>query len=278
MAYDGLKEIETQLGATVNNQEAQGTQIREAMRTYARDGYTLVFGHGFEYNAPAMEVAKEFPKTVFISSSGGETAANVGAFRFYLEQGFYLAGMTAALMSKTGKLAMIGGDEVPSIKSTFKAFEAGAKAAVPTIKVSTTFTGSGTDAAKAKLATLQAIGTGADFVIHQANMAASGVFEACKEKNVMAFGANLDQNNDPSNAVVASAIIVAKPAFVALAKQVKEGKYTGKIELMGMQEGAIDYLWNPALVNSIPKDVREKVDQAKADILSGKIVVPKDEF
>lgn len=278
MAYDGLKEIETELKATVNNQEAQGTQIREAMRTYAREGYKLIFGHGFEYNAPAMEVAKEFPNTVFISSSGAETAANVGAFRFYLEQGFYLAGMTAALMSKTGKLAMIGGDEVPSIKSTFKAFEAGAKAAKPGIVVTTTFTGSGQDVAKAKLATLQAISNGADMIIHQANAAAAGVFEACKEKKVMAFGANLDQNSDPSNSVLASAVIVAKPAFVALAKKVKEGSYQGQIELMGMKEGAIDFVWNPAMVNSIPADVRSQVEKAKADILSGALVVPKDEF
>ena len=65
------------------------------MRTYAQQGYSLVIGHGFEYNKPGVEVAKDFPDTVFVSSSGSETAKNAGALRFYLEQGCYLAGFVA---------------------------------------------------------------------------------------------------------------------------------------------------------------------------------------
>jgi basic membrane lipoprotein Med (substrate-binding protein (PBP1-ABC) superfamily) len=278
MAYGGLRAIESELGATVNNQEATGPKIRDAMRTYAQQGYRLVFGHGFEYNQPAVEVAKDFPNTIFVSSSGAETATNVGAFRFYLEQGFYLAGMMGALMSKSGAVAMIGGDNVPSIKSTFKGFRAGAEAARPGIKVIEVFTGNGVDIAAAKSATLQAIAQGADFVIHQANAAAQGVFEACKEKGVYAFGANLDQNENPSGIVIASAVIDAKPAFLSLARRVKEGRFTGEVVLMGMADEAIDFVVNPALRAKIPADVAAKIAEARAKIESGELVVPKDEF
>src|SRR5207302_1792090 len=119
----------------------------------------------------------------------GKTAPNAGAFRFYLEQGFYLCGFLAGSMSKTGKAAMIGGDDVPSIRSTFKGFSAGFLAARPNGQVIEVFTGNGQDVAAAKQATLNAIGQGADFVIHQANAAAQGVFDACKDKGVYAFGA-----------------------------------------------------------------------------------------
>lgn len=278
MAFDGLKAIELDLGATVNNQEATGAKIKDAMRSYAQQGYKLVFGHGFEYNEPAVEVAADFPETVFVSSSGAKTAANAGAFRFYLEQGFYLAGMTAGLMSKSGTVAMIGGDDVPSIRSTFDAFRAGAEAAKPGIKVIEAFTGSGQDVAKAKQATLTAIGQGADFVIHQANAAAQGVFDACKEKNVMAFGANLDQNANASGAVVASAVINAKPAFLKLAKSVKEGTFKGEVTLMGMADEAIDFVWNPAMADKVPGDVQKKIMDARDKIRSGELTVPKREF
>ena len=70
MAYDGLKAIEKDLGATVNTQEATGTKINDAMRSYAQEGYQLVIGHGFEYNEPGVALAEQFPKTVFVSSSG----------------------------------------------------------------------------------------------------------------------------------------------------------------------------------------------------------------
>jgi basic membrane lipoprotein Med (substrate-binding protein (PBP1-ABC) superfamily) len=278
LAYDGLQAIKSELGAEVNNQQAQGTQIKDAMRQYAQDGYSLVFGHGFEYNDPAFKIAGDFPNTVFVSSSGGETAANVGAFRFYLEQGFYLCGYMAGMMTKTGKAAVIGGPDVPSIHSTFEAFEAGFKAAKPNGRVISIFTGSGEDVAKAKQATLSAIGQGADFVIHQANAAAQGVFDACKEKNVYAFGANADQNNNPSGIVIASGVIVARPAFVALAKKVKEHTYKGEVTLMGMDKGAIDFVLNPALKDKVPADVQKKLGELAADIKSGKIEVPKRKF
>lgn len=278
MAYDGLKAIERELGATVNNQEATGPKIRDAMRTYAQDGYQLVFGHGFEYNEPGVELAKDFPNTVFVSSSGGGTAKNAGAFRFYLEQGFYLAGMTAAELSKTGKVAMIGGPDVPSIRSTFRAFAAGAKAVRPDIEVQEIFTGKDSDIAAARQATLSAADAGADLVIHQANAAAQGVFDAAKERGILAFGANADQNANPSGVVLASAVIVAEPAFVALARQVKEGKFEGSVVLMGMEQGAVDFVFNPALADRVPAEAKARIEQAAADIKSGKLVVPKDEF
>ncbi len=278
LANDGLMAIKSQLGAEVNQQEATGTQIKDAMRSYAQEGYNLIIGHGFEYNHPAYEVGKDFPKTVFVSSSGGETSENVGAFRFYLEQGFYLAGMMAASMSKTGTLAMIGGPDVPSIRSTFKAFRAGALSVNPKINVIETFTGDGADVAKAKQATLAAIGQGADFVIHQANAAAQGVFEACKEKGVLAFGANSDQNNNPTGVVIASAVIVAEPAFVELAKAVKAGTYHGTIQVVGMDTGAIEFVLNPAMQTKVPADVLKKLEETRAKIKDKTLTVPRDEF
>lgn len=278
MAYEGLKSIETELGAQVNNQEATGPKIRDAMRSYAQQGYDLVFGHGYEYNEPAIEVAKDFPDTVFISSSGGKTAKNAGAFRFYLEQGFFLAGYVAGLASKSHVVAMIGGDDVPSIRSTFKAFKAGALKANPNTRVIEVFTGNGTDSAAAKQATLKAIDEGADYVIHQANNAAQGVFEACKERKVWAFGANLNQNDNPSGVVMGSAVIIAKPAFLRLAQLVKNGAYQGSVTLMSMKDGAIDFVFNDALTSQLPEGVVRKTIEMRDSVLQEVQEVPKDDF
>ena len=276
MAYQGLQKVKTELGATVDNQEATGPKIKDAMRSYAQKGYSLVFGHGFEYNAPAVEVAKDFPNTVFVTSSGGGYAKNVGAIRFNLEQAFYLCGAYAALTSKTGTVGMVGGPDVPSIRSTFKAFRAGAVAAKPGTKVLETFTGKDNDVAAAKLAAEAQISQGADRLIHQANAAAQGVFDACKERNVYAFGANLDQNGNASGTILASAAIDAQPAFLQLAKKVKDGSFDGSVVLMTMEDGAIAFVPNPKL-NLFPEALA-KVEGMKNEILAGKIVVPKDKF
>ena len=278
MAYEGLMAIETALGAKVNNMEATDAQIRDSMRSYAQNGYDLVLGHGYEYNAPGLEVAEDFPDTVFVSSSGNLFSENSGTFRFHLEQGFYLAGYLAASMSQTGKIAAIGLNAIPSIKSTFRGFAHGARAANPDIVIIEPEMGSTSDIAAMKQATLAAINEGADFVIHQANEAAQGVFDACKEKGVYALGANLDQNDNPSGVVIASAVIVAKPAYVALAKEVRDGTYEGKVMLMGMSDGAIGFVVNPALADRIPARLLQTLDDLGQHIALGNLVIPMDEF
>lgn len=277
IAYEGLKGVESETGAKIVNSEAAGTKIKDAMRTYAQDGYKLVIGHGFEYNEPAFELGEQFPDTVFLSSSGDKTSKNVGALRFYLEQGFYLAGIVAADLSKSGKLAMIGLN-VPSINSTFKGFVAGAKSVRPDIDVKTIYINDDKDVPAATQATLQAIANGADLVLHQANAAAQGVFNACKQKGVYAFGANENQNDNESGVVLASATIVAKPAFVKVAQEVKAGKYVGGVTLIGMGDGGIDFIINPKLADKIPAATMAKVEEAKKKILSGELIVPKDDF
>lgn len=278
LAYEGLQGIKADLGAEVANQVTQPNDIKEAMRTYAQKGYNLIFGHGFEYNEPGVELAKDFPNTVFVSSSGSKTAKNAGAIRFYLEQSFYLAGFLAGKASKTGVVGMVGGPEVPSIKSTFSAFRAGATAANPKVQVLEAFTGKNDDSAAAKQVADQMIAKKADFLIHQANSGAKGVFTACKEAKIWAFGANSNQNDDDSGVVIGSALLVGKPAFLEVAKIVKEGKFDGNVIQLGMDKGAIDFVFNDKLKSNLPAEAITAMEAVKKDIVSGKFIVPKDKF
>lgn len=277
LAYEGLEAIKEELGAETSHLQATDSGIRDGMRRFAQDGFHLVIGHGFEYNDPAMEVGVDFPETVFVSSSGDKSSGNVGAFRFTLEEGFYLAGFLAGKMSESGTVAMVGGPDVPSIRSTFAAFKAGAEAAKPSISVLEVFTRQETDVAAAKQATLQVISQGADFVIHQANAAAVGVFEACAEKDVWCFGANSNQNS-VNDKVIASAVIVAKPAFVELAKQVKEGRFKGGVQRIGLNEGAVGFIVNPKASSAITPEIRQELDDLQLKIFAGNVNVPIAEF
>lgn len=278
MAYEGLEAIKTDLGAETSNQVAQGNDIKEAMRSYAQKGYSLVFGHGFEYNEPGVQVAKDFPDTVFVSSSGSATAKNAGAIRFYLEQSFYIAGVLAAQTSKSGTVGMVGGPDVPSIRSTFKAFRAGAEASKPGIKVLEVFTGKNDDVAAARQVAEAMIKNGADVLIHQANAAAQGVFTACKDGKAWALGANLNQNDNDSGIVIASATISARAAFLEVAKLVKDKKFDGNVVQLGMEKGAIDFVFNDKLKSKLPEAAIKAVEETKANILNGKLIVPKDKF
>ena len=70
-AYDGLQLIKKELGAEVSNvQTGTPSEFAQGFRDYAQQGYDLVFGHGFEFQDPALQVGAEFPRTAFVVSSG----------------------------------------------------------------------------------------------------------------------------------------------------------------------------------------------------------------
>ncbi|MEZ0326568.1 MAG: BMP family protein [Fimbriimonas sp.] len=278
LANQGLQAIAKDVGAETNSQEAKGTQIRDAFRSYAQKGYNLVIGHGYEYNEPASEVAGDFPDTVFLTSSGGKIGPNLGAFRFNLEEAFYLAGMMAATMSKTGKIGWVALGNIPSIDSTIKAYEAGAKVAKPGIIIKKQVLQDDKDVAAAQRATEELANAGVDFVIHQANNAAQGVFNAAKAKGIYAIGANWNQNDNPSGAVVASAVIISEPAFLSIAREVKEKKFKGRQIVMGMQAGAIEFIINPAFEAKVPEAVKAMLKAKTDSIKNGDLLVPLDTF
>jgi basic membrane lipoprotein Med (substrate-binding protein (PBP1-ABC) superfamily) len=279
LAYKGLQDIETELSAEIQNVVASSpAEIADAMRSYAQKDFDLMIGHGYEYNAVGMEVGKDFPNTVFVSTSGNEFSNNVGTFRFNLEQATYLCGMIAARMSKTRVVGMVGGPEVPSIESTFQAFEAGVMAVDPNVKVLKAYTKSNDDVGAAKRQTLAFLDQKADMIIHQANAAAGGVFEACQERGVLAFGTNSDQSGDAPMTVICSAVIIAGPAFVDMAKQVRDKTFKAGVFLQGMEQRAVGLVWNEKLAVGVQQSVKDMVEETKRKIISGEVVVPKLEF
>lgn len=271
-AYEALQAIAEDLGAQISNQQVSTpADFEQGFRDYARQGFSLVFGHGFEFQDPALRVAKEFPETAFVVSSGSVSAENVASLQFDLDQATYLAGMLAASMSKTGRAGLIGGIELPVIKTTFDGFIAGAKSVDPDFVVATAYTGSFEDVAAARAAAGAMIAQGADFLLHNADAAGLGVFQAAREKGVYAFGTNGDQSGAAPETVLASAVISIPAAFLEMAREVQEKRFTGRVVQEGLAGGAIGLVYNPALEARIPAPVKEKVADAEERIRLGSL-------
>ena len=86
-AYQGLLRIRDSLGASVSHiQTKTPAEFDENFRQYGAQHYTLVFGHGFEFQDAAMRVAPEFPRTIYITTSGSTTGPNLAGIRFAFEE------------------------------------------------------------------------------------------------------------------------------------------------------------------------------------------------
>jgi basic membrane lipoprotein Med (substrate-binding protein (PBP1-ABC) superfamily) len=281
-AYEGLMAIKEKLGARVSHVQVKSpAEHEEHFRSYADEGYQLVFGHGFEFQDAAKRVGDEFPETFFVTTSGNTVTKNVGAMVFELEEATYLLGFMAGKLTRTGKVGLIGGVEIPSVASTFLAYEAGAKFARPDCVVLRTYTGSWEDSALAREATLAQISQGADFFFHNANEAGPGVFQAVSEnkaKQIYAFGSNKNQNDEAPEVILASAVINLPGAFLKLAEQVKAGSYQAGVTRFGIKSGIISLVLNPRLTADIPPTVLDEVKKIQAGIVEGKLKVPRGNF
>jgi basic membrane protein A len=277
--YEGLELIHRRLGVPVGHVQVKTpSEFEEQFRDFAAHGAWLVFGHGFEFQDAAASAARDFPGTVFITTSGSTIRKNVAPMVFELEQATYLCGLVAGRMSRTGAVGAVGGVELPSVASTFLAFRAGVEEANPRARVSVLYTGSFDDAAAARQATLALADQGCDFVIHNADAAGAGVFQAARERGILAFGTNKDQNALAPNTVLASAVIDIPSAFLDVAREVRSGRFRPRSIRFGLKDGIIRFVWNPRLMHRVPPAVRDEVDRVRRRIESGEIVVPRGNF
>jgi basic membrane protein A len=276
LAYEGLQKIKSELGAEVSHQETKTPpEMLDGFRSYGAKNFDLAFGHGFEYQAPAKEAGAQYPHTIYITTSGNTVAPNVAPMVFELEQATYLLGIIAARESKTGKAGLVGGIKLPSIESTFKAFEAGAHSVNPNFKVDTVYTGNFDDLGAAKVATLSLASSGHDYIFHQANEAGRGVFQACQEQKIRCFGSNANQNDLAPEVIVASAVLDVPAAFVTMAKRVRDGQFTPQVNYLGMNEGIVSLVWNDKLKSSLKPETVAEVEKTEQGIRAGTVKVPR---
>ncbi len=279
-AYEGLTRIRDELDAEIAHQETRTPQEFEAgFRDFAARGFDLVFGHGFEFQDAAAVVSEEYSSTVFITTSGSTIKSNLAPIVFELEQATYVLGYVGASLSEDGRIGALGGVKIPSVASTFSAFEAGAKAAGTGARVTVSYIGSWTDVAAAREATRAMIEEGVDVLIHNANEAAHGFFKAVAERpGVLAFGTNKDQNALAPDSVLASAILDVPQALLLVAEEVKSETFRARSIRFGLRDRVVAIKWNEGLRARVPAAVWERVSGLVHEIETGALEVPRAGF
>lgn len=269
-AWAGLEQVRDSLGALVSQVEARTpAEQEEALRTYAALGYALVFGHGFEFQGMAERVSAAHPGTVFIITSGERVRGNVAPLIFRLHEATYLAGLVAGALTRTGVIGFVGGIELPPVRAAYEAWAAGASATHPGVESRFTWLNNFDDAAAGREAAHALMRQGADVLHHNADAAALGVFQAVRETpGTWIFGANADQSALVPDRVVASAVIDLPRAILAVAREVKDGRFTPKVESFGLASGVIRLEVNERARGVVPDSVWSLVAAARDSIVS----------
>jgi basic membrane protein A and related proteins len=271
-AYAGLMRIRDSLGATVSHvQTKTPADFEEQFRQYGAQGYDLVFGHGFEFQDAARRVGPDFPRTIYITTSGSTSGKNVAGISFAFSDASYLAGMIAGTMTRSNIIGTIGGTELPPVKESFAAFTRGAKAINPKVTVVGSFIGNWDDVSAGKEQALAQIGRGADVIFQNADAAGLGVFQAAREtKKALVVGSNANQNAIAPEVTIGSVVIDLPHAFITVAREVKEGKFVPRVITLGSTADIVTLVINPAFSGRIPPALLRQVDSLRAEMHAGR--------
>jgi basic membrane protein A and related proteins len=288
-AYAGFQKAEKEFGTSGRDVEPQDNESDadkiQRLETLAKSGYNPVIGVGFAYAPAVKEAAAKYPKVTFgIIDDNQIKAKNVADMVFHEEQSSYLAGVAAALTTKTNTVGFIGGVDVPLIHKFQAGFEQGVKDTKKNVKVlsqyltQTAAEGGFSSPDKGETAAEGQIADGADVVYAAAGLSGQGVIKAASAHKVWAIGVDSDQYKQAALAkyktsILTSALKNVEGAVYDVAKSVIKDKKPLSGEIRGsLENGGVGLAdSNPTFKDNA--ELQAALEKAEAGIKDGSITV-----
>jgi len=283
LAYQGLIEARDELGVTFEYFEPTQSSDREAaLRLYAQSGADLIVGVGFLFTDDINAVARDFAERRFVCidyswSEGTPVPPNVVGLKFREEEGSFLVGALAAMVSETGTLGFVGGMDIPLIHKFEAGYRAGAAHVNPGVRVLVNYAGVTGDAfknpAKGKELALAQYEQGADILFHASGSTGLGVFEAAREKDRLVIGVDADQSAEAPGHVLTSMVKRVDRALYAEIVEAQAGRFSGGVRGFGLKEGGVDYIRTEPWLTP---EREARLQEIARGIAAGEIRVPAE--
>ena len=277
-AFKGASEAVKELGLELKDVESPNDHSFEpAIRSLAERGHQLIIAIGFAQKEAVEKVAPQFPQTKFAIIDAPIDLPNVQSRMFAEHEGSYMVGYLAGQATKSNTIGFVGGMDIPLIRRFFVAYEAGAKAANPKIKVLETYVGNTSEAwanpSRAKELALSHYNNKSDIIFTAAGASSMGVFDAAEEKKLFAIGVDSNQNWVKPGLILTSMLKRVDLAVYHIIKDTFQNKFAAGQSVMSLKDDGVGYAvdeYNEKLIGPY----KEKLESIKADIISGKIAVP----
>ncbi|MDF5751307.1 BMP family ABC transporter substrate-binding protein [Spongiactinospora sp. TRM90649] len=284
-AYAGLERAKSELSVEIKELSPQGdgSNRGELLRQLAGAGFNPIIGVGFAYAPDVQKVAAEYPDVQFAIVDSISNGPNVTGLTFAEHEGSYLAGVAAALKSKSGHIGFVGGVESDLIRKFEAGYKAGAEATKPGIKIDTKYLTPEGDFTgfkapdKGKTAGAKMYEEGADIVYAAAGDSGLGVFQAAVAAGAGKWAIGVD--SDQAQTVKDPAL--TKIIMTSMIKRVDNGVFEFVKSVQGGAKGGQTVAYDLKLdgvglatTGDHISDVQAKVDEAKEKIIGGEIKVP----
>ena len=243
------------------------------INTFIDEEYDLIVCVGYMLADATKEAAEMNPDVKFaIIDDASIELDNVACLTFAQEQCSYLVGLIAGYMTQSKTVGYVQGMVSDTMNLFGVGYISGVLEACPEATVLQYNANNFGDIAGGATAAKDMITKGADVIYHAAGGTGIGVLNTCEEEKVWGIGVDADQAAVLGlNYVLSSALKDAGAGAVDIAKAEKDGEFEGGVHHYDLADGAVGFATTG---DHIPADVLEKVEAAKAAIISGELTVP----
>lgn len=275
-AWAGIERAQKEFGIESKPVESKSEKDYEPNLTeLAEQGCDIVFGVGINMKSALEKVAPNYPETKFAVIDASVEAPNVRSLLFKEEEGSFLAGYLAGLMTKTNKIGFVGGQQIPLIEKFAAGYAAGAKTANPAIEVlPEKYTGSWDNVDVGNVSATALFSSGADIVYHAAGRAGLGVIGAAKNQGKMAIGVDSDQDGIAEGNVLTSMVKRVDEAVYSTIKDVQNGEFSPGSKVYDLKAEGVGLSEMKFTKDKIGPEKLAKVNEIAEKIKSGEIKVP----
>ncbi len=273
----GITRLKDELGIDCKIIECtEISEYKEQIQAVCEEGYDVVYYIYDNFLNAVKELAPSYPNTKFIGLwidlPKGDEIANMKPLFFRPEQGSFMCGVAAALMTKTQKVGFIGGGINPGIITFLAGYEAGIKYVDNGTELIVAWANTFDDPLKGKELASSLFSRDVDVVFQVANQTGLGVFEAAKEAGKFAIGVDVDQSPLAPETIIASCLLDHGFATFDSISKTYKGEFTNEQVYYGLAEGMPVIAVNKAIV---PADVQTRIEEVQNEIIAGKIEIPK---
>ena len=277
-AYNGMERFRKETGGSYLEFEiANDTQREQAFRRMAQKGANPIIGIGFTQASALEKVAKEFPQLKFAIVDMVVNLPNVQSVVFKEQEGSFLAGMAAAMASRSGKVGFIGGMDVPLIRRFQCGYEQGAKYANPKVETLANMTGTTpaawSDPTRGGELARNQFSRGVDVIFAAAGGTGVGVYQAAKDQGRLAIGVDSNQNHLHPGTMLTSMVKRVDVAVFNIARSVKDNRWQSGVQVLGLKENGVALAMDEHNAKRVTPEMRKRLDAAQADIVAGRIKV-----
>jgi basic membrane protein A and related proteins len=257
------------------------------MQAAVDDGNELVIAVGFLLAPTTIKVATANPDVSFAGvdhfyGKPGDAACeesktcavdNALGLQYPSEEAGYLAGIVAALTTKSGTVSTVGGIKIPPVDNWIAGYQAGVKATKPSVKTLNAYSNDFNDAAKCKEIALDQISQGSDVVFQVAGDCGLGAIDAACEKNVTAIGVDADQAAQGDCVLTSALKPLTESVFGVIDEFVKGDFKGGDNQFFGVQDLPDAKLLAP-FTPAASQEIQEAVARAEVGLKDGTIDPP----